>query len=80
MLKNVFRFVENQEKATYGLGYKLTLPRNKDDAVIDKAPGIADARNKVDHIHWYVPHYTPPSQQQGKLSRHILSKTPIELR
>ena len=80
MLKDVFGFAEHQEKATYGLGYKLTLIRNKDDAVIDKAGGIADARIRIDHIHWYVPHYTPSIQQQSTLSKQILSKTPTELR
>ena len=80
MLKDVFGFAEHQEKATYGLGYKLTLTRNKDDAVIDKAGGIADARIKIDYIHWYVPHYTPSIQQQSTLSKQILSKTPTELR
>ena len=80
MLKDVFGFAECQEKATYGLGYKLTLTRNKDDAVIDKANGIADARFKIDHIHCYVPHYTPSIQQKSNLSKQILSKTPTELR
>ena len=80
MLKDVFGFAEHQEKATYGLGYKLTLTRNKDDAVIDKAGGIADARNRIDHIHWYVPHYTPSIQQQSIMSKQILNKTPTELR
>ena len=80
MLKDVFGFAEHQEKATYGLGYKLTLTRNKDDAVIDKAGGFADARIKIDHIHWYVPHYTPSIQQQSTLSKQILSKTPTEMR
>ena len=80
MLKHVFRFAECQEKATYGLGYKLTLTRNKDDAVIDKAGAIAEARIRIDHIHWYVPHYTPSIQQQSTLSKQILSKTPAELR
>ena len=70
-LKDVFGFAECQEKATYGLGYKLTLTRNKDDAVIDKA-GIADGRIRIDHIHWYVPHYTPSIQQQSILSNQIL--------
>ena len=37
MLKDVFGFAEQQEKATYDLGFKLKLTRNKDDAVIDKA-------------------------------------------
>ena len=80
MLKDVFGFAECQEKATHGLGYKLTLTRNKDEAVIDKANAIGDARIKIDHIHWYVPHYTPSIQQQGTLSKQILSKTPTELR
>ena len=80
MLKDVFGFAEHQEKATYGLGYKLTLTRNKDDAVIDKANATADSRIKIDHIHWYVPHYTPSIQQQSILSKQILSRTPTELR
>ena len=80
MLKDIFGFAEHQEKATYGLGYKLTLTRNKDDAVIDKVNGIADARIKNDHIHWYVPHYTPSIQQQSTLSKQISIKTPTELR
>ena len=79
MLKYVFGFAEHQEKATYGLGYKLTLTRNKDDGVIDKAAGIADARIEIDHIHWYVPYYKP-IQQQSFLSKQTLSKTPTELR
>ena len=80
MPKDVFGFAECQEKATYGLGYKLTLSRNKDEAVIDKVVGIADARIKIDHIQWYVPHYTPSIQQKSILSKQILSKTPTELR
>ena len=80
MLKDVFGFAEYQEKATYGLGYKLNLTRIKDEAVIDKVAGIADSKFKIDHIHWYVPLYTPSFQQQNILSKQILSKTPIELR
>ena len=80
MLKDVFCFAECQEKCTCGLGYKLTITRKKDEAVIDKAGGTADARIKYDHIPWYVPHYTPSIQQQGILSKQILSKTPTGLR
>ena len=54
MLKDVFSFAEHQEKATYGLGFQLTLTRNKDEAVSDKAAGIADARIRNNHIHWYI--------------------------
>ena len=80
MLKDVFGFAEHQEKATYGLGYKLTLTRNKDEAIIDKVGSIAEARIKIDHIHWYVPHYTPSMSQQGIMSKQISNKTPTELR
>ena len=41
---------------------------------------IADARIKIDHIDWYVPHYTPSIQQQNILSNQILKKLPTELR
>ena len=80
MFKNAFSFAEGQEKTTYDLGYKLPLTRNKDEAVIVKTGGIADARIKIDHFHWYVPHYIPSMQQQSIMSKQILNKTPLELR
>ena len=51
MLKDVLGFAEHQEKATCGLGYKLILTRNKDEAVLDKAAGITVARIELNHIH-----------------------------
>ena len=80
MLIEVCGYAECQEKSTYGLGYKLTLTGKKDDDVKDKAVGTADARIKIDYIHWYVPHYTPSIQQQSIISNRILSKTPTELK
>ena len=79
MLKDVFALAEHQEKATYGLGYKLTLTRIEDEAVIDKAGGIADARIKIDDTHWYVPHYTPSMAQQDIMCKQIIKETPTEL-
>ena len=78
--KDVFGFAEHQGKSTYGLGYKLTLTGKKDEAAIDKIGGIADARITIDHIHWYVPHYTPSMQLQIIISKQILNKTSTELR
>ena len=80
MLKHFFGFAENQEKATYGLGHKLTRRGNKDKGDLDKALGIADARINIDHIHWYVSHYTPSIHQQVLLSKQILRKTLTEPR
>ena len=62
MLKDFFGFAEHQEKATHGLGYKLSLTRNNDD-VLNKGEAIADVRNKMGNIHWYVPQHTPSIPQ-----------------
>ena len=75
MPKDVLGSAEHREKVTYGLDYKLTLRRNKDNAVIDKAVGIVDARIEIDQIYWYVPLCTLSIQQQGFLFEQILSKT-----
>ena len=78
-LKDVFGFAEYQEKGTYGLGYKLTLTRNTDNAVLNKDNAINNGRIKINAIEWYVPHYTPSMQQQSILSKQILNKTPTEI-
>ena len=78
-LKDVFRFAEYQEKGTYGLGYKLTLTRNTDNAVLNRANGINNGKIKINAIEWYVPHYTPSMQQQTILSKQILNKTPTQI-
>ena len=75
MLKDVFGFAECQEKATYGLRYKITLTRNEDEVVLDKVGGIADARIKIDHIHWYVSHYSPSMQQQHRYESDCIKDT-----
>ena len=78
-LKDVFGFAEYQEKGTYGLGYKLTLTRNTDNAVLNKDNAINNGRIKIDAIEWYVPHYTPSMQQQSILSKQILNKTSTQI-
>ena len=60
--------------------YKLTLTRNKDEAVIDKATGIGDARFKIDHFDWFIPHYTPSLDHEKILVKQIVDKTPTQLR
>ena len=50
----------------------MILTRDEDDVVIDKVVGIADARIRIDHIPWYVPHYKPSIQQQSILSNQII--------
>ena len=78
-LKDVFGFAEYQEKASYGLGYKLTMTRNSDNAVLNKGNAINNAKIKINAIEWYVPHYTPSMQQQAILSKQIINKTPTQI-
>ena len=78
-LKDAFGFAEYQEKGTYGLGYKLSLTRNTDNAVLNKANAINIGKRKINAIEWYVPHYTPSAEQQTILSKQILNKTPTQI-
>ena len=79
MFRVDFGFAEREQKASQGVGYKLTLTMSRTVAVFNKALEINDARVKDDIFHQYVPHYTPSIPQQGVLSKQILSKTPTEL-
>ena len=78
-LKDVFGFAEHQEKGTYGLGYKLTLTRNSDNAVLNKDNAVANGRVKINSLDWYVPHYSPNLEEYNKLMNQIKKNTPTQL-
>ena len=63
--KDVFGFAEHQEKATYGLGYKLTLTRSNDNAVLNKDNAINIGKYKNNSIEMYVAQYTPSISQKN---------------
>ena len=78
-LKDIFGYAEYQQKATYGLGYKLTLTGNTDNVALNKGNVINIGKIKINAIEWYVPHYTPSIQQQSILSKQVLNKTPTQI-
>ena len=78
-LRDIFGFSEYQEKATYGLGYKLTLTRNSDNAVLNKGDAVTIGKVKINAIEWYVPHYTASASQQVVLSKQIVDRLATEL-
>ena len=47
MLRDISGFAEHQEKGTYGLGYKQTLTKNSDNAVLNKGNAINNAKIKT---------------------------------
>ena len=79
MLKDIFGFEEHQEKATFCLGYTLTLTRNNDSSVLNKTDAINIGEIKIDSIEWYAPHSIPSVTQNAILSNQILSEVPTEL-
>ena len=78
-LKDIFGFAEHQEKGTYGLGYKLTLTRNIDNAVLNKDNAVANGRVKINSLDWYVPHYSPNLEEYNKLMTQIKKNSPTLL-
>ena len=79
-LKDIFGFTQHQDKVTYGLGYKLTLTRNSDNAVLNKTNATAIGKIKFNSIEGFVPHYTASLKEQGILMKQITDKIPTELR
>ena len=49
-LKDVIGYAECQLKATYGLGYKFTLTKNSDIAVLNKGNAINNAKVRINAI------------------------------
>ena len=78
-LKDIFGYAEHQEKGTYGLGYKLTLTRNTDNVVLNKAAATNNAKVKVNSLDWYVPHYSPNLEEYNKLMNQIKKNSPTLL-
>ena len=77
--KDFFGFAEHQEKATLGLGYKLSLTRSTDIDVLIKGNAINNAKIKVNALEWHVPHRTPSNPNKAILSEQTLSKVPTGL-
>ena len=78
-LKDIFGFAEHQEKGTYGLGYKLTMTRNTDNAVLNKDNAVVVGRVKINSLNWYVPHYSPNMEEYTKLMTQIKKNSPTLL-
>ena len=78
-LQDIFGFAEHQEKGTYGLGYKLTLTRNTDNAVLNKDNVVVNGIVKINSLDWYVPHYSPNLEEYTKLMTQIKKNTPTLL-
>ena len=77
--KDIFGFAEHQEKASFGLGYRLTLTKITDNAVLNRANATKNGKIKINCLDWYVPHYTPNLEEYDKIMNQIMKKTPTNL-
>ena len=78
-LGDIFGFGEHQKTATYGLGYKLTLTRNTDNAVLNKDNATNNAKIKIIALERYVPQYTPSFEDYNNILQQITKETPTNL-
>ena len=62
-LGDFFGFAEHQEKATFELGYKLTLTKYSDNAVLNKNNGTSEGKIKIKSYELYIPQKTPSVTQ-----------------
>ena len=68
-----------KKKAQYGIGCKLTLTKNTENAVSNKGEAINKGKIKINAIEWFVPHYTPSIIQQNILMNQIIKKMATQL-
>ena len=56
MLREIFGFAEHQEKATYGLGDKITISRITDYSVLNKTNATNNTKTNIIGFQWFLPH------------------------
>ena len=57
----------------------MTLTRNSDNAVLNKADATILVKVKINAIEWYVPQYIASMSQQAVLSNQIVNRIPADL-
>lgn len=79
-LENVFGFVEDYDKVTYGMRHKLTLVRKSDDDAIYKATaGLTNGKVKLSKVAWLMPRVHASDAKKFELYRKIESKSVIDV-
>ena len=84
-VSDIFGCAANQNKCSYGLGYKLALQRKSDKHVSSHRSGtnaekLASAgRVIIEEPSWYVPLYTPSITNRNLMLGHTVSKVLTEL-
>ena len=79
-LENVFGFVEDYDKVTYGMRHKLTLVRKSDDDAIYKGNAqLGNGKVKLSKVAWLMPRVHASDAKKFDLYRKIESKSVIDV-
>ena len=78
-LENVFGFVEDYDKVTYGMRHKLTLVRKGDDDAIYRNAAAAAGKVQLSKIAWLMPRVHASDTKKFELYRKIESKMAIDV-
>ena len=79
MLRDSFGFAEHQQKATYGLRYKLTLARKNDSAVFNRSDAVNNVKSSISSNERLVSHYTPTLERESILLKQVKNEVPTDL-
>ncbi len=76
-LENVFGFVEDYAKVTYGMRQRLTLVRKGDNDAILRATGVKAGKVNVTKLAWLMPRVLVKDTERARLSQMILERQAI---
>ena len=78
-LENVFGFIEDYSKVTYGMRHKLTLVRKSDNDAILRAKGVDDGKVNLTKIAWIMPRVIPSDEAKSNWNLMIEKKRSIDV-
>lgn len=78
-LENVFGFIEDFSKVTYGMRHKLTLVRKSDNDAIFRAASVDAGKVSLTKIAWIMPRVIPSDSTKAKLNKMIEDKGAIDV-
>ena len=78
-LENVFGFVEDYDKVTYGMRQKLTLVRKDNNDALFRTRATAAGKVRLSKVAWIMPRVHPSDVKKFDLYRKIESKVSIDV-
>ena len=78
-LEDVFGFIEDYSKVTYGMRHKLMLVRKSDNDAIHRATTVDAGKVNVTKIAWLMPRVIPSDDMKTKMNKMIKDNATIDV-